>query len=83
MIGLTFLPMIEFVTPTGTFALYALVCVGAWMAVWKIYPETAGLGLEEVGSLLREGWGVEESLKRFRERRNREIGVEFTQTEWD
>jgi len=75
--------MMEFVTPTGTFALYALVCVGAWMAVWKIYPETAGLGLEEVGSLLRGGWGVEESLRRFRERKSRRIGVEPEQMEWD
>ena len=66
--------MMEFVTPTVTFALYGLVCVGAWMAVWRIYPETAGLGLEEVGGLLREGWGVEESLRRFRERRIRGMG---------
>ncbi len=75
--------MMEFVTPTGTFALYALLCVGAWMAVWKIYPETAGLGLEEVGSLLREGWGVEESLRKFRERRSKGIGADPAQTEWD
>jgi len=75
VIGLTFLPMMEFITPTGTFALYAFVCVGAWMAVWTIYPETAGLGLEEVGSLFREGWGVEESLRRFRERRSKGMRV--------
>jgi len=73
VIGLTFLPMMEFVTPTGTFALYALICVGAWMVVWRIYPETAGLGLEEVGGLLKETWGVEESLRKFRERRRRGI----------
>ena len=83
VIGLTFLPMMEFVTPTVTFALYALVCVGAWMAVWRIYPETAGLGLEEVGGLLREGWGVEESLRKFRERRSKGIGADPAQTEWD
>ena len=75
--------MMEFVTPTGTFALYALVCVGAWMVVWRIYPETAGLGLEEVGGLLREGWGVEESLMRFRERTSRGIRVERVQMERD
>ena len=78
VIGLTFLPMMEFITPTGTFALYAFVCVGAWMAVWTIYPETAGLGLEEVGSLFREGWGVEESLRRFRERRG--MGMRMAQS---
>jgi SP family myo-inositol transporter-like MFS transporter 13 len=60
--------MMEFVSPTGTFTLYALICVGAWTAVWRIYPETAGLRLEEVGGLLKETWGVEESLRKFRER---------------
>ncbi|KAH3917219.1 hypothetical protein HBI56_120760 [Parastagonospora nodorum] len=71
LIGVTFLPMMEFFTPTGTFGLYAGVCGVAWWTVWKIYPETAGLGLEDVGGLLRNGWGVEESVRGFRERRKR------------
>ena len=58
LIGITFLPMMEFFTPVGTFALYALVCCGAWFSIWRIYPETAGLSLEDVGGLLRDGWGV-------------------------
>lgn len=61
--------MMEIVTPTGTFALYAAVCVGAWVSIWAIYPETAGLGLEDVGLLLRDGFGVKESLRSFAERR--------------
>lgn len=69
VVGLTFLPMMEAFTPTGTFAVYALVCVACWCSVRRIYPETAGLGLEEVGGLLREGWGVEESLRRWEGRR--------------
>jgi len=69
VIGLTFLPMMEFCTPTGTFALYALVCVACWGTIWRIYPETAGLGLEDVGGLLRDGWGVKESVRGFGERR--------------
>jgi SP family myo-inositol transporter-like MFS transporter 13 len=69
LVGLTFLPLMDAVTPTGTFALYAFVCLGAWMAVWMIYPETAGLGLEEVRELLRDGWGVEESLEGFEARK--------------
>jgi SP family myo-inositol transporter-like MFS transporter 13 len=69
LVGLTFLPLMDAVTPTGTFALYAFVCLGAWVAVWLIYPETAGLGLEEVGDLLRDGWGVEQSLEGFEERK--------------
>lgn len=69
LVGLTFLPMMEFFTPTATFALYALVCVGCWTTVWRIYPETAGLGLEDVGGLLSGGWGVVESVRRFGERK--------------
>lgn len=58
MVGLTFLPMMEWMTPFWTFLFYALVCaVGLW-AIWRIYPETKGLSLEETGELLKEGWGV-------------------------
>ena len=66
VIGLTFLPMMEILSPTWTFAAYACICVIGWLAIWKIYPETMGLGLEEVGALLDNGWGVEESLRRLR-----------------
>lgn len=69
LIGITFLPMMEFFTPVGTFALYAAVCVVAWVTIWRIYPETAGLSLEDVGGLLRDGFNVEESVRRARERR--------------
>ncbi|KAJ5193711.1 Major facilitator superfamily domain general substrate transporter [Penicillium cf. griseofulvum] len=66
IIGLTFLPMMEWISPPWTFALYALVCVVGWVAVWAIYPEMSGLGLEEVRGLLADGWGVRESLQRRR-----------------
>jgi SP family myo-inositol transporter-like MFS transporter 13 len=58
VVGLTFLPMMEFLTPAWTFVIYAALCVAGWAAVWRIYPETKGLSLEEVGALLAEGWGV-------------------------
>ncbi|TGO47028.1 hypothetical protein BOTNAR_0550g00070 [Botryotinia narcissicola] len=58
IIGLTFLPMMEQLTPTWTFVVYAVVCAVGWWAIWWVYPETKGLGLEEVGLLLRDGWGV-------------------------
>ncbi|KAF7874012.1 hypothetical protein EAF04_002684 [Stromatinia cepivora] len=58
IIGLTFLPMMEFLSPQWTFVVYAGVCAVGWVAVWTVYPETRGLGLEEVGVLLRDGWGV-------------------------
>lgn len=68
-IGITFLPMMNIFTPVGTFALYAVVCVIAEITIWKIYPETAGLGLEDVGGLLKDGFGVRDSVRKFEERR--------------
>lgn len=56
--------MMEFLTPTVTFAVYAAVCAVAWWSVRKFYPETMGLSLEEVGDMLREGWGVEGNNRR-------------------
>jgi len=63
-VGLTFLPMMQFLTPAWTFAVYAGVCAVGWVGAWMIYPETRGLGLEDVRGLLGEGYGVEESLRR-------------------
>lgn len=54
----------EYLTPVWTFSVYALVCLVGWFLAWKIYPETKGLGLEDMRGLLRDGWGVKESLDR-------------------
>ncbi|KAI0885351.1 general substrate transporter [Annulohypoxylon maeteangense] len=64
IIGLTFLPLLiydrmDLLTPSVTFGLYGLICVVGWVGIWRIYPETAGLSLEEVTCLLENGWGVE------------------------
>ncbi|KAK8077362.1 hypothetical protein PG996_003532 [Apiospora saccharicola] len=58
VVGLTFLPLMDALTPTWTFVLYAAVCVAGWAAVWRIYPETTGLSLEEATGLLENDWGV-------------------------
>ncbi|KAK0386873.1 hypothetical protein NLU13_5186 [Sarocladium strictum] len=58
VVGLTFLPLMDALSPSWTFALYALVCTVGWGFVWRIYPETAGLTLEEARGLLDNGWGV-------------------------
>ncbi|PHH63110.1 hypothetical protein CDD81_6261 [Ophiocordyceps australis] len=57
-VGLSFLPMMEVLRPQWTFVLYALICGVGYAAVWRIYPETAGLSLEQVAALLDDGWGV-------------------------
>ncbi|KAJ5495641.1 Myo-inositol transporter 1 [Penicillium diatomitis] len=70
IVGLTFLPMMKWLSPTWTFAVYALVCVVGWLVIRGIYPEMSGLGLEEVRGLLSEGWGVEKTLRRQAETRH-------------
>lgn len=63
VVGVTFLPMLNILSPTWTFVVYAAVCLVGWLIVWCIYPETKGLSLEETGELLRDGWGVTKSLR--------------------
>ncbi|KAI0013203.1 general substrate transporter [Xylariaceae sp. FL0662B] len=58
IVGLTFLPLMDSLKPTLTFVLYAVVCVVGWFVIWRIYPETTGLTLEEATGLLDSGWGV-------------------------
>ena len=58
VVGLSFLPLVDALGAPWTFASYAAVCAVGWVAIWLIYPETAGLSLEEAADLLEHGWGV-------------------------
>ena len=69
VIGITFLPMMEFLGASMTFLLYALVCLVGLCCTYRIYPETAGLELEGIGDLLSNGWGVKESVRDFEARK--------------
>jgi len=72
IIGLTFLPMMQTLTPTWTFVVYALICALGWVGIWWCYPETKGLEIEEVTTMLKDGWGVNESMERLRREQQRE-----------
>lgn len=50
--------MLNILSPTWTFVVYATICFIGWVLVWLVYPETKGRTLEETGELLRDGWGV-------------------------
>ncbi|KAL4879808.1 general substrate transporter [Aspergillus karnatakaensis] len=76
VVGLTFLPMMELLSPSFVFALYGVVCIVGWFGVRAIYPELSGLNLEDVKSLLADGWGVRESLARARSRSSRDTVYE-------
>lgn len=64
LVGLTFLPMMEILTPGWTFVVYAVICAIGWICVWFIYPELNGLSLEEVRWLLADGWGLDKGHPR-------------------
>lgn len=65
IVGLTFLPMMQSLTPTWTFVTYAIVCTLGLGAIYYCYPETMGMEIEDVGKMLRDGWGVKASMERL------------------
>ncbi|ORZ21007.1 major facilitator superfamily domain-containing protein [Lobosporangium transversale] len=54
VISLTFLTLTQRITATGTFWLYAGILVIAWLFVYFLVPETAGLNLEAIQELFRK-----------------------------
>ncbi|KAK0634606.1 general substrate transporter [Bombardia bombarda] len=60
VIGLTFLLLMDVLTPSWTFVLYAAICAVGYGLIWRVYPETTGLSLEDAASLLEDdNWGVQ------------------------
>lgn len=48
-VGLSFLLLLDAITPTWTFAIYAAFCAVGWLLIYFVYPEMAGKSLEEAG----------------------------------
>ena len=57
------------ITPSGAFGFYAGLCLLGLLFVIFCFPETAGLSLEEVQVVFRDGFGVRESGRVRREKR--------------
>ena len=55
IIALTFLTLVQILGQSGTFWLYALVGVGAWIFAFILVPETKGKTLEEIEEHWRKG----------------------------
>ncbi|KAG0235129.1 myo-inositol transporter [Actinomortierella wolfii] len=53
-ISLTFLTLTQRITATGTFWLYAGILVIAWIFIYYLVPETAGLDLEAIQELFNK-----------------------------
>lgn len=50
-------------TPSGAFGFYAGLSLMFYIAIIFMYPETAGISLEEVRLILEHGYGVRKSMK--------------------
>jgi predicted MFS family arabinose efflux permease len=48
LVSSTFLTLIHVLGPSGTFWLYALTALGAWLFAFRLVPETRGRTLEEI-----------------------------------
>ena len=55
IIALTFLTLVQVLGRSGTFWLYAIVGVGAWVFAFLLIPETKGKTLEEIEEHWRKG----------------------------
>lgn len=51
------------ITPSGAFGFYAGMCLLGWVFCLFCFPETAGLSLEEVGMVFKDGFGIKESQR--------------------
>lgn len=49
--------MLSTLTPTGTFLLFAVMCIPYMLIVWKLLPETAGKSLEEIEEMWKNKRG--------------------------
>jgi SP family galactose:H+ symporter-like MFS transporter len=66
IIALTFLTLVQVLGRSGTFWLYALVGVGAWIFAFLLVPETKGKTLEEIEEHWRKGLHPREMGKKMK-----------------
>ncbi|KAI0795722.1 general substrate transporter [Abortiporus biennis] len=69
LIGSTYLSLMDRITPAGAFGFYAGLCLLGWIFDLLCFPETAGLSLEEVQLVFQNGFGIKESEKLRKEKR--------------
>lgn len=68
LIGSTYLSLIDRISAAGAFGFYAGLCLLGWLFDVFCFPETAGLSLEEVQSIFKDGFGIGESEKLRRQK---------------
>jgi len=68
LIGSTYLSLMDKITPAGAFGFYAGLCLLGWVFDLCCFPETAGLSLEEVQMVFKDGFGIKESERLRKEK---------------
>ncbi|RDX45854.1 general substrate transporter [Lentinus brumalis] len=74
LIGATYLSLMDAITPAGAFGFYAGLCLLGWIFCLCCFPETAGLSLEEVRLIFRNGFGIRESQRLRRDKQAMLLG---------
>lgn len=68
LINSTYLSLMSAITPSGAFGFYAGLCLLGWVFCLICFPETAGLSLEEVKAVFKDGFGIKESQRLRKEK---------------
>ncbi|KAL4066247.1 general substrate transporter [Scleroderma yunnanense] len=63
LIGSTYLSLMSAITPAGAFGFYASLCLLGWLFCVFCFPDVSGLSLEEVQSVFKTGYGIQESAR--------------------
>lgn len=69
VIAACFLTMLQNITPSGTFALFAAIAAVSSLFIYFCYPELSGLELEEVQEVLKDGFGIKKSKQLAKHRK--------------
>ncbi|KAI6096148.1 general substrate transporter [Pisolithus sp. B1] len=69
LIGSTYLSLMSAITPSGAFGFYAGLCLLGWLFCVFCFPDVSGLSLEEVQSVFKAGYGIKESERLRRVKR--------------
>ncbi|CAR26310.1 hypothetical protein ZYGR_0H01190 [Zygosaccharomyces rouxii] len=69
VIAACFLTMLQNITPSGTFALFAAIAAVSSVFIYFCYPELSGLELEEVQEVLKNGFGIKKSKELAKHRK--------------